>query len=145
MKAELTKQQIQQAWEFAEINDEKRKDEIRRDFLGAEIHYEDYNQDTPYGWCVEYVLSAETLSKIGIESPDLFCEANVRVLFIGNYIENEGHPIGCYKSKFKKRGSCNKRQYVWQESELSEYGIEEIKSQFNLTSEEATTIFGKTI
>ena len=145
MKAELTTEQIKQAWEFAEIIDENRKDEIRRDFLGAEIHYGDYNQDTEYGWCVEYVLSAETLSRIGVEGVNLFNEANVRVLFIGNYIENEGHPIGCYKTKFKKRGLCNKRQYVWQDSELSECGIEELKKQFNLTSKNVSAIFGHII
>ena len=77
-----------------------------------------------------------------VKSFQMFSEANVRVLFIGNFEENVGHPIGRYKTKFKKGGSCNKYQRIWNESEVTEYGIEELKKQFNLSPEMISTIFG---
>ena len=133
MKAELTEDQIEKAWSFADVMSGKDTSKVREDFLGAEIHFDEYGQETPFGWCAEYVLSPTILSKNGIPCDKAFCEANIRVLFIGNYNANAENQIGYYQTKYKREMGVNKHQYVWQEARISDFGKEELRKQFNLS------------
>lgn len=52
----LSSEQVEQAWEYAELLANQNPQHIRTDFLGAIIHREDYEDiNSEYGWCVEYV------------------------------------------------------------------------------------------
>ena len=93
-KADLTLAQIQQAWNFAETINEEYDNFERKDFLGAYIHKDQYNQDTEFGWCVEYILDQEFLNQYSTTDADIFCEANVRVLFIRNHLQNINEGVG---------------------------------------------------
>lgn len=93
-KAEnLTKEQIVQAWNWCKLIDGQDGKYIRQDALGAVIKYRDYDHNTEYGWCVEYLLSPTFLESNGILT-NAFCEENVRVLFVKNYDANIDAPVG---------------------------------------------------
>ena len=85
-KADLTLEQVELAWNFANIVENVDSSCVRQDFLGAYIHKDQYNQDTEFGWCVEYILNQEFLNEHSTTGANIFCEANVRVLFIRNHL-----------------------------------------------------------
>jgi hypothetical protein len=97
--AQLTSEQVDMAWTFAKPIPNEDSNEVRQDFLGALIHRDKYNVDDPYGWIVEYILDEEFLRKHSKTGADIFCEANVRVLFVGNYEKNKNNRC-YYKTPF---------------------------------------------
>lgn len=42
LATDLSKEQINQVWEFADIIDDENPNEVRKDFLGARIHRDEY-------------------------------------------------------------------------------------------------------
>lgn len=129
----LTPEQIELAWNTAEKIDGQDSQSIREDFLGAIIHREDYDVDSKYGWCVEYILSPQLLEHYGCSVQDAFCEENIRVLFIGNYEANKNECIGHYATRYRANEKRqNRYQLVWQNSDISEYGMCALKKKFHL-------------
>jgi len=143
MKAVLTKGQIKQAWDYAKVINGVDPKFVRMDCLGAMIHFDEYDMDTEYGWCAEYVLSQEVLSNYGINNVNLFNEANIRILHIGNYNENIGHRIGQYSVKYKyvKAPKRNLRQNPNNISEINRLGVDELKRLFTLSDQQVSDIF----
>ena len=136
-KADLTLAQIQQAWNFAETINEEYDNFERKDFLGAYIHKDQYNQDTEFGWCVEYILNQEFLNEHSTTGANIFCEANVRVLFIKNHLQNINNPIGEFYDyyEYDDNYKCNRFQEIRQQSNITQEGIDELKQTYGLSDE----------
>ena len=79
LATDLSEEQINQAWEFADILDEDNPNEVRKDFLGARVHRDEYGKNTDFGWYVEYVLDQEFLDNNSTTGAVIFCEANIRI------------------------------------------------------------------
>lgn len=133
--AQLTSEQVEVAWTFAKPIPNEDSNEVRQDFLGALIHRDKYNVDDPYGWIVEYILDEEFLSKHSKTGADIFCEANVRVLFIGNYEKNKNNRIGYYEGAYMAECNVNRKQYVCAVYHLSQFGKEELQKNYGLTDD----------
>lgn len=136
----LTPKQIESAWNTAVVIKGQNPRSIREDFLGATIHRKDYDINSKYGWCIEYVLSPAFLEQYG-STADAFCEENIRVLFIGNHESNKNECIGHYEVRYKANGLQNKYQFVYQTSDISEEGMLALKQKFHLSDEIMRTIF----
>lgn len=143
MKAQLNLDQIRMAWNYACLRDNTNSLTIRQDFLGAEIHFDDYDCDKEFGWCVEYVIPPHRLAVLDVNIEDAFCEENIRVLNIRNYGSNNGHRPGCYNAYYHNEGDHIKRQYAYQTSVISQEGIDALKKKFNLSDEFIVSYFGK--
>ena len=147
-KAEnLTKQQIVQAWNWCKLIDGQDGRFIRQDALGAVIKYTDYDSDTEYGWCIEYLLSPTFLESKGI-STNSFCEENVRVLFLKNYNANIDAPVGKYRIHYtasdnRTAENCpiNESRFAWQESSITDDGKIALQNIFGLSDDLMHTIF----
>lgn len=137
----LTSEQIELAWNTAVVVKGQNPRFTREDFLGAVIHREDYDVDSKYGWCVEYILSPQLLEHYGCSVQDAFCEENIRVLFIGNYDANKDEHIGHYSARYMANKLQNKYQFVYQTSDISEEGMLALKQKFHLSDEIMRTIF----
>lgn len=82
----LTPEQIESAWKTAVVVEGQDPRSIREDFLGAIIHRKDYDVNSQFGWCVEYILSPQLLEHhCGCSVEDAFCEENICVLNKVNY------------------------------------------------------------
>lgn len=136
-KADLTLAQIQQAWNFAETINEEYDNFERKDFLGAYIHKDQYNQDTEFGWCVEYILDQEFLNQYSTTDADIFCEANVRVLFFKNFKENLINKRGEYSVFYKYENiyQSNRLQSQRQISYITQENIDILKKTYGLPDE----------
>lgn len=139
----LTPKQIELAWNTAVVVEGQDLRSIREDFLGAIIHRKDYDVNSKYGWCVEYILSPQLLEHhCGCSVEDAFCEENIRVLFIGNHEANKNECIGHYATRYRANNERqNRYQLVWQNSDISEYGMFVLKKKFHLSDEIMRTIF----
>lgn len=139
----LTSEQIESAWKTAVVLEGQDPRFIREDFLGAIIHREDYNVNSKYGWCVEYILSPQLLEHhCGCSVEDAFCEENIRVLFIGNHEANKNECIGHYATRYRANNERqNRYQLVWQNSDISEYGMFVLKKKFHLSDDILRKIF----
>lgn len=141
MEALLSPTEIDIVWQYATPIDGKDQNYIRQDFLGAEIHKNDYEKDSLYGWCAEYVLSPQDLQQMGIANTNILCEANVRVLQLGNFTSNIGHRRGHYERHITLDKDENRHQTSWQVSDISEYGISELRKAFSLKDEQIQSLF----
>lgn len=138
MKANLTKEQKKEVWNWVtQIHDEDAKVKRGLDVLGAIIHYDEYdNPNSMYGWCVEYVLSPEMLKEYDIKDGDVFCEENIRILSCKHFHLNNNHPLGEYKIFYHiVDNKYNQLRPAYQNSTITEEGIEVLKSHFGLTDE----------
>ena len=141
MKAELNSTEINQVWTYADVLLGHDPNHIRQDCLGAEIHKEDYNKDSPCGWCAEYILSPNKLAELGACTTNILCQANIHVLQLGNYAKNVGHSIGHYEVRITRDGEENKLQKHWQESIITDYGKSELQKAFSLNKEQMDKLF----
>lgn len=139
-KAILTQDQVAQAWTFAQSIEGENQDKVRHDFMGARIHREKYNVDDPYGWIVEYILDEEFLRKYSKTGADIFCEANVRVLFFGNWVENTDSSIREVADWFRDESGCNIKQYVAFFHPLTPNQKEQLKLIYGLSDEIITSL-----
>mgnify|MGYP003294461490 CR=1 FL=1 len=133
--AQLTPEQIELAWTFAKPIPNEDPNKVRQDFLGARIYKNKYNVDDPYGWVAEYVLNHNFLRDHSNTDEDIFCEANVRVLFIGNYEKNKNYKIGYYEGAYMDECEVNRKQYVCAVYHLSPFGKEELQKTYGLTDD----------
>lgn len=142
MKATLSIEEQNQIWQFAPTIEGKDENVIRQDFLGAEIHKSDYDSDSLHGWCVEYVLSPNELREMEISTPsNLLCEANIRILQMGNYVANLGHRKGHYESRITRECGKNRYQQIWQQSKITSEGISALQEVFGLSEEQIKSLF----
>lgn len=139
-KAILTQDQVAQAWTFAQSIKGENQDKVRHDFMGARIHRDKYDVDDPYGWVVEYILNEEFLKKHSTTSADIFCKANVRVLFIGNWVENTDSSIREVADWFRDECGCNIKQYVAFFHPLTPNQKEQLKLIYGLSDEIITSL-----
>lgn len=139
----LSSEQVEQAWEYAELLANQNPQHIRTDFLGAIIHREDYEDiNSEYGWCVEYVLSPTFLAAHGIPTTNIFCEENIRVLNIANQEANRNNNTGHYEARCARCNTMhNQWQQVWQISDITEEGISALQTKFNLSADLVSEIF----
>lgn len=137
----FTKTQIQQAWDWAAEIDGKDSNKFKHDLLGAEIHFDKYNIDDLFGWCIEYIISPQTLAKYGINNISPFCPENVITLFVGNADFNKNNPQGEYAAKYVYEHGRNKDQFVQWIYRLSKDGINNLQKIFGLTDEQMKEIF----
>ena len=133
--AQLTPEQVELAWTFAKPIPNEDPNKVRQDFLGARIHRDEYNKDVPYGWVAEYILSHNFLNEYSSIEADIFCEANVRVLFVGNYEKNKNNKIGYYEGAYMEECNVNRKQYVCAVYHLSQFGKEELHKTYGLTDD----------
>lgn len=133
--AQLTPEQEEVAWTFAKPIPSEDPNKVRQDFLGARIHRDEYNKDAPYGWVAEYVLNHNFLNDYSNIEADIFCEANVRVLFVGNYEKNKNYRIGYYEGAYMAECSVNRKQYACAVYHLSPFGKEELQKTYGLTDD----------
>lgn len=136
-KATLTTVEQQLAWSFAEIIEGEDANCVRKDFLGAYIHRNDYNKNTDFGWCVEYILDQNFLNEHSTTHANIFCRANVRVLFIKNHLQNINNPIGEFYDyyEYDDNYKCNRFQEIRQQSNITQEGIDELKQTYGLSDE----------
>ena len=143
MKLEnLTKEQIKQAWDWTCENPNNDANKVRYDLLGAEIHFDEYNDNKPYGWCIEYIITPEILAKWGKYDICLFCQENVVVLLLGNYEQNIGHKVGQYDAWYISEGyGNNKRQYARANYVISKEWIRKLQQTFGLSDNIINDLF----
>lgn len=158
----LTPEQIELAWNAAEKIDGQDSQSIRKDFLGAIIHRQDYNVISKYGWCIEYVLSPRLLNYYGCSVLDAFCEENICVLNIVNYeynkdevhighyaAANEEYELEYQSQELKSTLSANEAekelkneyQYFKRTWDANEARMFALKKKFHLSNEIMRTIF----
>lgn len=135
LATDLSEEQINQIWELADIIDDENPNEVRRDFLGARIHRDEYGKNTDFGWYIEYVLDQDFLNKYSTTGADIFCEANVRVLFAKNYLANIEQPVGRFYVYNRYEDNYNKPQKIQQKSDILPECIEALKKIYGLTDE----------
>jgi hypothetical protein len=138
--AELTDEQVAQAWTFAQSIKGENQDKVRHDYMGARIHRDKYNVDDPYGWIVEYILDEEFLRKHSKTGADIFCEANVRILFFGNWVENTDSSIREVADWFRDECGCNIKQYVAFFHPLTPNQKEQLQLIYGLSDEIITSL-----
>ena len=131
--AHLTPEQIEQAWQFADKIEGEDEDVVRKDCLGAKICKKEYGTNAEYGWYVEYVLDQEFIDKYSTTHADIFCEANIRVLFKDNYLANKNRPVGNFDVYYRYEDSYNKLQPIRQPSDISIECIEALKETYGLS------------
>ena len=158
----LTPEQIELAWNTAEKIDGQNSQSIRKDFLGAIIHREDYNVISKYGWCIEYVLSPKLLKYYGCSVQDAICEENICVLNIVNYecnkdevhighyaAANEEYELEYQSQELKSTLSANEAekelkneyQYFKKTWDANEARISALKRKFHLSDDILHKIF----
>lgn len=139
MKAILTPQEVELVWTYADSIEGKDPNAIRQDFLESEIHKEDYDKNSPYGWCAEYVVSPQELSQLGLNTQNVLCDANIRVLHLGNFTANTNHLKGRYRKKYREEDG--RLQQHWHISEITDYGISELEKGLGLNEEQIKEMF----
>ena len=140
LATELSEEQINQAWEFADIIDDENPNEVRKDFLGARVHRDEYGKNSDFGWYIEYVLDQDFLNKYSTTGADIFCEANVRVLFAKNYLANLEKPIGKYDVMYRYENKHNEHQCPHQISTITLGCVEKLKEIYGLYEEDINSI-----
>lgn len=133
--AELTLEQIDQAWEFAILIEGENPDLVRHDFAGARIHKDKYNVDDPYGWYVEYIFSKEFLEKHATTEASVFCKANVRVLYFKNLIKNANNPVRELVCSYIDQNGYNVKQPIAPVYVLSPEHLKELTDIYGLSFE----------
>lgn len=136
----LTPNQIEQAWQFADRIEGEDEQVVRKDCLGAKISKKEYGKNTEYGWYVEYVLGQEFLDNYSTTGADMFCEANVRVLFAKNYLANLEKPIGKFDVMYRYENKHNEHQCPHQSSTITSGCVEKLKEIYGLYEEDINTI-----
>lgn len=133
--AELTPGQIDQAWELAFPIKGEDPDEVRHDFMGARIHRQKYNLEEEYGWVVEYILNEKFLEDYATTNADIFCKANIRVLYFKNHLKNANNFIGEIAEWYMDNGEYNTKQPIAWVYSLTKEQKDELKEIFGLSDE----------
>ena len=140
LATDLSEEQINQVWQFADIIDDENPNEVRKDFLGARVHRDEYGKNTDFGWYIEYVLDQDFLNKYSTTGADIFCEANVRVLFAKNYLANLEKPIGKFDVMYRYENKHNEHQCPHQSSTITSGCVEKLKEIYGLYEEDINSI-----
>lgn len=133
--AELTQKQIDQAWELAFPIKGEDPDEVRYDLVGARIHRKKYNLEEEYGWVVEYILDEKFLEDYATTNADIFCKANIRVLYFKNHLKNANNFIGEIAEWYMDNGEYNTKQPIAWVYSLTNEHKDELKEIFGLSDE----------
>ena len=133
--AELTLEQIDQAWELALPVDGEDPNEVRHDFMGARIHRKKYNFEEEYGWVVEYILNEKFLEKYSTTEADIFCEANIRVLYFKNHLKNAHNSIREVVGSYIDQNGHNVKQPIAPVYLLSQKHLNVLKDIYGLSNE----------
>lgn len=133
--AELSPEQIDQAWEFAIPIEGENPDLVRHDFAGARIHKDKYNVEEEYGWVVEYILNEKFLEDYATTNADIFCKANIRVLYFKNHLKNANNFIGEIAEWYMDNGEYNTKQPIAWVYSLTKEQKDELKEIFGLSDE----------
>lgn len=138
--AELSPEQIDQAWEFAIPIEGENPDLVRHDFAGARIHKDKYNVEEEYGWVVEYILNEKFLDKYSTTLADIFCEGNVRVLYYKNSIKNAYNSSSEIVSGYTDQNGHNVKQSLAPVLILSPEHLKVLKDIYGLSNKSINTL-----
>ena len=143
MKAVLTKQQIQTAWNYAfPINEKNVPINIKKDVLGTRIKRDLYDKKDDLGWCAIYLIDPQTLYREIGNCANPFCEANVRILNIRNYYKSMDNLPGVFQvSPVDLKGQTVEVNNIHNLIQISEEGIQALKDTYNLSDEFLTAYF----
>lgn len=137
MKAtDLSKTQIQKAWEWAcRDGGYSTESSTIKDFLGAQIDRAQYDQDDIQGWCVEYVIAPSMLNDLVGHTVDPFVHANVRIINTKNYLANFHHRPGEYNAYIIGEQGYNTRKFLYQSTRISTDGVIALKEAYALSDD----------
>lgn len=133
--AELTQKQIDQAWELAFPIKGEDPDEVRYDLVGARIHRKKYNLEEEYGWVVEYILDEKFLEDYATTNADIFCKANIRVLYFKNHLKNAHNSIREVVGSYIDQNGHNVKQPIAPVYLLSKKHLNVLKDIYGLSNE----------
>lgn len=133
--AELTLEQIDQAWELAFPIKGEDPDEVRHDLVGARIHRQKYNLEEEYGWVVEYILNEKFLEDYATTNADIFCKANIRVLYFKNHLKNANNSIREVVGSYIDQNKQNVKQDIAFVYLLSPKHLNVLKEIYGLSNE----------